>query len=61
MDNTIIFDNMGKRLGIDRRIFSYDDYGPERRSGYERRTGIDRRYKLRKELHDNVLTCHIQG
>ncbi len=60
MDNNIIFDNMGKRLGIDRRIFSYDDYGPERRSGYERRTGSDRGYKLRKELHGNMLECTVQ-
>ncbi len=49
MDNQAIFDNDGRRLGIDRLKFSYDDYGPERRSSVDRRSDIDRRCKLRKK------------
>ncbi len=41
-------DNEGRRSGADRRVFTYTDYFPERRSGYDRRTGIDRREKLRQ-------------
>ncbi len=41
-------DNDGRRLGADRRSYTYTAYVPERRSGHDRRTGIDRRKKLRK-------------
>jgi hypothetical protein len=40
-------DNRGRRLGIDRREFSYTMHIPERRSGKERRGGLDRRSKPR--------------
>jgi len=40
-------DNGGRRLGIDRRQFSYTMHIPERRSGKERRSGFDRRIKPR--------------
>jgi hypothetical protein len=40
-------DNGGRRLGVDRRQFSYDFHIPERRTGKERRSGLDRRQKLR--------------
>jgi hypothetical protein len=40
-------DNCGRRLGIDRRQFTYTMYFPERRSGKERRSGSDRRQKPR--------------
>jgi hypothetical protein len=40
-------DNGGRRLGIDRRQFTYTMYFPERRSGKERRNGLDRRKKSR--------------
>jgi hypothetical protein len=40
-------DNGGRRLGIERREFSYDQYIPERRSGKDRRSGLDRRLKPR--------------
>jgi len=40
-------DNGGRRLGIDRRQFSYTMHIPERRSGKERRSGLDRRLKPR--------------
>ena len=37
------FDTGGRRIGSDRRTFSYDSYLPERRTGGERRSGSDRR------------------
>jgi hypothetical protein len=40
-------DNDGRRLGIDRRQFSYDFHIPELRSGKDRRSGLDRREKIR--------------
>ncbi len=48
-----IRDNGGRRLGIDRRQFSYDLHIPERRSSEERRSGLDRRQKprIRKGEH----------
>lgn len=36
-------DNGGRRMEPDRRLFSYNGYLPERRSGDERRSGLDRR------------------
>lgn len=36
-------DNGGRRLGNDRRLYSYNGHIPERRSGKERRSGLDRR------------------
>lgn len=44
---SFITDNGGKRLGLDRREFSYDEHIPERRSGKDRRSGLDRRQKPR--------------
>ena len=41
-------DNGGRRLGVDRRQFSYDFHIPERRSGKERRSELDRRLKPRE-------------
>ena len=41
-------DNEGRRSGTDRRSYTYTEYFPERRAGYDRRTGIDRREKLRQ-------------
>jgi len=43
----ILPDNAGRRLGIDRRQFSYDFHIPERRPGKERRSELDRRLKPR--------------
>jgi len=45
----ILPDNGGRRLGVDRRQFSYYFHIPERRSGNERRSGIDRRVKPRTD------------
>jgi len=46
MKSTLI-DNGGRRLGVDRRQFSYLVHIPERRFGKERRSGLDRRLKPR--------------
>ena len=43
----MLSDNGGKRLGVERRQFSYYFHIPERRSGEERRSGLDRRLKPR--------------
>ncbi len=44
---SFITDNGGKRLGLDRREFSYDEHSPERRSDKDRRSGLNRRQKPR--------------
>ena len=36
-------DHGGRRIGLDRRRFSYAEHIPERRCGEDRRSGIDRR------------------
>lgn len=41
-----IRDNGGRRLGGDRRRFSYSVHIPERRPGTDRRSGFDRRDEL---------------
>jgi hypothetical protein len=38
-----LWDNGGRRSGIERRRFSYTVHVPERRSGGDRRCGNDRR------------------
>jgi len=43
----VLSDNGGRRLGFDRRMFSYSGYIPERRSGRDRRNGPERRLKPR--------------
>jgi hypothetical protein len=43
-------DNRGRRVGIDRRNFSYSLYVPERRAGRDRRNGKDRRKTPRMQL-----------
>ena len=40
---TLKYDSGGRRLGIDRRQYSYAAHLPERRAGEDRRTGEDRR------------------
>jgi len=42
-DPTILRDNGGGRIGVDRRSFSYSLHIPERRSQNDRRRGDDRR------------------
>jgi len=41
-----LIDNGGRRLGVDRRQFSYTNHIPHRRLGEDRRTGLDRRSGL---------------
>ena len=40
---TILSDNGGRRIDIERRQSFYNGYIPERRSGEDRRSGLDRR------------------
>ncbi len=40
-------DNEGRRSGADRRTYTYTEYFPERRTGYDRKFGVDRRKKQR--------------
>ena len=47
MSTHLLSDNGGRRLGVERRQFSYDFHIPERRSGEDRRSGKDRRRKSR--------------
>ena len=43
----ILHDNGGRRSGIERREFNYDEHIPERRTDCDRRSGLDRRLKPR--------------
>ena len=43
----ILLDNSGRRMGIERRQFSYTAHIPERRSGKDGISVNDRRQKLR--------------
>jgi hypothetical protein len=45
---SFIRDNGIRRLGLDRREFSYDMHIPERRSDIDRRSGLDRRLMPRR-------------
>ena len=47
MTPSILPDNGGRRVDIDRRQFSYDFHVPERRRGKDRRGGFDRRLEAR--------------
>ena len=42
-----LIDNGGRRLGVDRRVYSYSFHVPERRNGQDRRNGSDRRKTIR--------------
>ena len=39
-----------RRMGVDRRLFSYNLYIPERRTGKDRRAGPDRRKLPRNKI-----------
>lgn len=47
MNGIQLNDNGGRRLGVDRRQYSYYFHIPERRSGKDRRSGLDRRQEIR--------------
>jgi hypothetical protein len=48
------FDNGSRRLGIERRQFTYTCFIPERRSGEDRRSGFDRREKPRESSNWDI-------
>ena len=48
MNKKTLWDNGGRRIGHDRRIYNYSDYSPEGRSGFDRRKIEDRRRLLRE-------------
>lgn len=52
MNNADVFDNEGRRSGIERRKFSYSNHFPERRCGEDRRSGVDRRKKIHARRED---------
>ena len=45
-----IHNNGDRRMGLDRRFFSYSLHIPERRNGEDRRTGEDRRKLPRMKI-----------
>ena len=47
-DKMMFIENSERRLGDDRRLYSYNGHLPERRSGEDRRSGLDRRNKSRQ-------------
>jgi len=50
-DAQVVFnlrDKGGRRIGLERRRFSYDGYIPERRLQADRRTGVERRMGLER-------------
>ena len=42
-DSSYMIDNGGRRLGLERRLFDYSIYFPERREGHDRRMKPERR------------------
>ena len=46
----VLQDNGGRRIGFDRRSFSYSLHIPERRSFDDRRKGENRRKRIRTKL-----------
>lgn len=56
-----VHDNGGRRSGIDRRIFSYAQYIPERRSGHDRRSGADRRSEAGRKVNEERRTIFLQA
>jgi CheY-like chemotaxis protein len=50
----------GKRLGLDRRQFSYDKHIPECRSDKDRRNGLDRRLKPRTPKKMFIRAAQLQ-
>lgn len=66
MQSEVIYtldDNGGRRLGIDRRRFSYASHIPERRLGRERRSSEDRRSdeERRNDKTNGLLAGGVSG
>jgi len=55
MNRVIFYDNCGRRIGGERRAFSYTIHIPERRSGSDRRCGSDRRAERYKKENNAVF------
>jgi hypothetical protein len=51
----LLTDNGGRRLGIDRRQFSYTNHIPDRRRGHDRRTGLDRRARVDRRNGEIII------
>ena len=51
----LLTDNGGRRLGIDRRQFSYTDHVPDRRRGHDRRSGRDRRFHIDRRNGEGII------
>lgn len=52
-ESPMVFPHNGdRRLGIERRQFSYHLYIPERRSGKDRRSGMEQRKLSRFKIYD---------
>jgi len=61
---TTLIDSGGRRLGIDRRQFSYTDHIPDGRINKDRRSGIERRSDLdrrsgKDRRSDKFITMNI--
>ncbi|MBW1707691.1 MAG: hypothetical protein JRJ86_21445 [Deltaproteobacteria bacterium] len=52
-------DNGGRRLGIERRQFSYSSHIPERRGRDDRRTGLDRRNDISRRMEEERRSALI--
>ncbi len=63
MNRIVMVDNGGRRLGDERRQFSYTHYLPERRLKEDRRCGSDRRkvryHKERSKPQKNIIELLI--
>ena len=58
----VIIDYGGRRLGIDRRQFSYTEHIPARRSNKDRRSKLERRNGLdRRTIKDSMKIIKLSG
>ncbi len=51
----LLTDNGGRRLGVDRRQFSYTNHIPDRRRGHDRRIGLDRRDHINRRNGEVII------
>ncbi|MBW1958981.1 MAG: hypothetical protein JRI63_10690 [Deltaproteobacteria bacterium] len=51
----LLTDNGGRRIGVDRRQFSYTNHIPDRRRGHDRRTGLDRRSRVDRRNGEIII------
>jgi len=60
-DQTLLKDNGGRRIGVDRRSFSYSLYIPERRSHDDRRADDNRRKKNRMKSKSPFISSSYRS